>query len=1742
MLFSCFNAVNASDVNETLIGDSGDVLTLESIDGEMLGANAASFNELANEIKNVGNGGTLSLNTDYEYSSGNSAIVIDKKITINGNGFKIDAKKSSNIFNCYGDEKVFNNIVFCNGYSKSNGGAIYSESKLTFNDCVFEGNWISDDSLGVAIFSTSDVALERCTFKNHNSPFFYEELYLINSKSISIRDSMFLDNDCGVSSFETNVNAFNSQFSNNMGKCLYSEYFSIKDCHIKNCTFIGNDVTDMGSQSASAILIVSPFAMSSIEIDACKFINNTCRGTTVLLFQFNGVLNDCEFIGNSGLDGGGLYIYNSNVTVMNSKFDSNVANASGGAIYTFQSEMDVYSTDFINNFAKNGGAVYWDCHNSMVLSCNFISNVAENGGAIYNFNLLNNNIEKSYFSHNDADNAKYIFFNTHFLSYGDSQHHISKFSENRFDSYDSIYGGAFSFEDNILNVVNGNMNVFLYIDGQIFDRYFNQKELSIDLSNLSSGIHDARIVVQSYEKDWEITMPLLFESFSMVVNDVRKVYGGPERLEISLHESASPIVGANVDININGVNYVRTTDSNGCISMPINLNSGVYDAVVTYKGASKKARITVNQIDTEVSLNVYRMFKNNVYMEAMVENASDGEKIIFKVRSFLGEKEYESTIKNNKANYSLINSGFAKYFYVDAIYSGDVNHKSSSDSSDLKFDDDLIPIRIYSLVKYYGESKKLTFNVRDSQGNLVYNASLKVVIDNKSYITTTDLKGVALLDVDLKSGNYTAEVSYLNPDDENDGFYNTTTIIVKPTIVGNDIIVDYGNNKFSVSLTDSSGNPLSEGNVSFKMNSKSYTASISNGKATLSFRENVGSYIIESTNPVTGETCLNNITVRPYSTGLYLYLAHSITTADVLTVSAFLIPDLYEGYIVFNIGSESKTVNVNGSWNLCNFSGLSEGSYVVTATFHDVSGNYLSNSASRYLVVSKVVPVLSVVADDIGEGQNAIFEVTLNNDSTGEVGVSINGRTYRNNLTGGKTIVSVPDLPIGNYTYNVTYYGDPIYSSASLVGNISVYTVNVILKAADLIKYYGSTERLSAQLLDNSSNPLSGEKIIFKINDVENVITTDSLGFAYVDVALNEGYYIVDIIFNGNNGYNPIRTKVQLEIKSTIHADDLTKTFRDNTKYYAEFLDSQGKALKNTRVSFTINCTVHEISTDKKGVACLSIDLNSGSYVIESINPVTGETCSKRILVNPIETDLSLSGIKNIMAKDSLTVYANLNASSYQVNAGYVVFKINSNSIAVNLTNNRASYTISGLSGGSYVVTATYCDDLGNYLSSSDSKSFDVLKLNPEFSVVAQDIVSGQNAVFEIILNKDADGEVILAVNNKSYRSNLTGGKAIIRVSALSMGNYIYNVTYNGNSIYNSASACGNISVYSNVVLKAYDVVKYYSSNDRLSAQLLDSSGKPLSGQKIIFTINGHDYSRTTDNSGLVYMAVNLNSGKYAVDVRFEGNDKYDSVKTKVNVEVKPTVQADDLTKMFRNDTQYCAAFFDSNGKLLKNTMVKFNINGVYYNRSTNENGVARLNINLNPGNYILTAENPSTAEFYTNKVTVSSLIADDNDLTKYYRNESKYTLKILDNQGNSVGAGVGVKLNINGVFYERKTNSSGYINFNINLNPGDYIITAEYKNCKVSNRIKVLPILQAKDITMKYRDGTKFVVKLLNGKGSPFADQNVTFNVNGVFYNRLTDANGVARLNINLMAGEYIITSTYSNGAAISNKITINA
>ncbi|MBO6110449.1 MAG: hypothetical protein J6P12_06295 [Methanobrevibacter sp.] len=242
---------------------------------------------------------------------------------------------------------------------------------------------------------------------------------------------------------------------------------------------------------------------------------------------------------------------------------------------------------------------------------------------------------------------------------------------------------------------------------------------------------------------------------------------------------------------------------------------------------------------------------------------------------------------------------------------------------------------------------------------------------------------------------------------------------------------------------------------------------------------------------------------------------------------------------------------------------------------------------------------------------------------------------------------------------------------------------------------------------------------------------------------------------------------------------------------------------------------------------------------------------------------------------------------------------------------------------------------------------------------------------------------------------------------------------------------------------------------------------------------------------------------------------------------------------MFRNDTQYYATFIDKQGKALpKDTTVRFNINGVMYERKVNENGTAKLNINLEAGEYIITATNPVTSEMHTNNITVLSNIQ-SGDLVKYYKNESQYIVTLLGKDGKTVGAGESITFNINGVFYTRQTNASGQAKLNINLSPGKYIITGEYNDCRVSNTVEVIPVLTATDFVKSTSETKAFEAKLIDGQGNPLSKETVTFNINGVTYNRVTDSQGIAKLNINLQKGEYIITSSY-NGQNIANTITV--
>ena len=400
---------------------------------------------------------------------------------------------------------------------------------------------------------------------------------------------------------------------------------------------------------------------------------------------------------------------------------------------------------------------------------------------------------------------------------------------------------------------------------------------------------------------------------------------------------------------------------------------------------------------------------------------------------------------------------------------------------------------------------------------------------------------------------------------------------------------------------------------------------------------------------------------------------------------------------------------------------------------------------------------------------------------------------------------------------------------------------------------------------------------------------------------------------------------------------------------------------------------------------------------------------------------------------------------------------------------------------------------------------------------------------------------------------NFIIGRSTISTVATSNDNGTYNYTYNVpfrniseiiSASYNNAS---NAYVYSGILdsrnvtsvnIIANNVVMIYKDGSRLYATLLDAKGNPLINTALSFTINGATYNKTTDLKGIASIALNLEHGIYNAVISYAGNKMYKPSSVNSTVTIKSSITGQNIVKMYQNDTRFYAKFIDSTGKALTNTEVKFNIHGVFYTKKTDKDGVADMGIMLRPGTYILTAYNPVTGEEKGFNITIRSLIV-QNDLTKYYSNASKFQATIYNKDG-SLAVGKNITFNINGVFYTKTTDSNGVASLGIALRPENYTITTMYDGLDIGNKVKVIPTLVTKDLNMKHLDGSNFTALTLDGQGKPLANQNISFNVNGVFYHKVTNKDGIASLGIRLMSGEYIITS-YWNNFQTGNTIKIN-
>lgn len=251
-------------------------------------------------------------------------------------------------------------------------------------------------------------------------------------------------------------------------------------------------------------------------------------------------------------------------------------------------------------------------------------------------------------------------------------------------------------------------------------------------------------------------------------------------------------------------------------------------------------------------------------------------------------------------------------------------------------------------------------------------------------------------------------------------------------------------------------------------------------------------------------------------------------------------------------------------------------------------------------------------------------------------------------------------------------------------------------------------------------------------------------------------------------------------------------------------------------------------------------------------------------------------------------------------------------------------------------------------------------------------------------------------------------------------------------------------------VIYGEDLSMYYKNGSRYEVSIYQD-GKIINSQnndsKVIFNVNGVNYTKELVN-GKASIGINLNPGNYTITTFYHYTD---GLATKTNnIEVLSTILANDVVKFFRNGTQYCAKFLDGCGSPLVNASVIFNINGVFYKKQTDDNGMAKLNINLFPGEYILTAIHLNGEE-KANIIKVLTTISAE-DISLIENKSGVFVLKTHDGARN-------VSITINGVEYIVQTDDGGVATLNVSLSKGNHAVLSKNLNSgeEIFNTIHVM-------------------------------------------------------------------------------------
>ena len=301
-----------------------------------------------------------------------------------------------------------------------------------------------------------------------------------------------------------------------------------------------------------------------------------------------------------------------------------------------------------------------------------------------------------------------------------------------------------------------------------------------------------------------------------------------------------------VTYTLSGKTYNKTTDSNGKITIPINLAAGTYTLKLAfagddnYSGTTKSISLKVLANTPKIttgSTSVMRGYYFYAYLKDAAGKALKGQKITFKVNG----KTYTKTTNSNGRAALKIKLPVGKY-KVNIVHSASGIYSYAKKTVTIKSLANTPKISLSS--KSVIRGKYIYAYLKDGAGKALSGKKLTFTLNGRSYVKKTNSNGRAALKVKIAAGKYPLRIYHYKS-----GVYDYKKKSATLTVQKNTPKISVENatvikDKYLyVYLKDKAGSVMKSHKVKIRINGKTYTRTTnSNGRAALKLSMAAKSY------------------------------------------------------------------------------------------------------------------------------------------------------------------------------------------------------------------------------------------------------------------------------------------------------------------------------------------------------------------------------------------------------------------------------------------------------------------------------------------------------------------------------------------------------------------------------------------------------------------------------------------------------------------------------------------------------------------------------------------------------------------------------------------------------------------------------------------------------------------------------------------------------------------------------------